>query len=107
MKFKPTILFPIAITAVLAVAGMRLAGRSIWTKVRGLEGLRAAGMLALVVMGVTLMAARRRSLWGILGALPGFLAFRTADGEIPAGSEMPAAAALGVAGILMEVTILW
>jgi hypothetical protein len=43
MKFKPTILFPIAIAAVLAVAGLGLAGRSIWTKVRGLEGLRAAG----------------------------------------------------------------
>jgi hypothetical protein len=66
-----------------------------------------AGMLTLVVVGVTLMIARRRSLWGILGALPGFLAFQTTDGEIPAGSEMPAAAALGVAGVLMEVTVLW
>ena len=75
----------------------------------GMAGL-VAGSLAAVAMGLALMVVRRRSLQNLLAAVPGVLALRQArafDEGIPARMEMPAAAALAVAGMIVEVIRLW
>jgi Flp pilus assembly protein protease CpaA len=73
----------------------------------GLAGV-IVGAVSLVVIGLALMVFRRRSAWSLLATLPDFLARRPlVDGEIPAETEMPAAAALAVAGLAMEVITLW
>ena len=71
----------------------------------GLAGL-LAGVLSAVVLGVTLMVVRKQPIaWNLLVALPGLLGQRALDPEVPAAKEMPAAAALGLAGLAMEVTL--
>lgn len=61
-------------------------------------GAVAAGLASLL-----LMIARKRSLWSIPNAVPGALSLDVRDEEIPDDSEIPAAAALAVAGIALEL----
>jgi hypothetical protein len=72
----------------------------------GMAGL-VAGALAAVLVGLALMMVRRRPLRGLLAAVPDALVMGQVKGEIPPEAEMPAAAALGVAGLVMEVIELW
>lgn len=69
----------------------------------GMAGL-IAGTLAVTVTGVLIMAVRRRSLTGVWSTLPEALSLQPRDTvEIPIEAEMPAAAALAVAGLVLEL----
>jgi len=69
----------------------------------GVSGL-IAGTLAVTLTGVLIMAVRRRSLRGVLSTLPEALSLQPRDTvEIPIDAEMPAAAALAVAGLVLEI----
>jgi Flp pilus assembly protein protease CpaA len=70
----------------------------------GLPGTMA-GALAAAAMGVALMLRRKRSPWRLAAAVSDVLALKP-TGEIPADAEMPAAAALAVGGLTMEVITL-
>lgn len=78
----------------------------------GLPGL-VAGSLAMMLMGIVLMVVRGRGWKSLLTtAMPGAISLRARDRKeddllIPADAEMPAAAALAVAGLAMEVMRLW
>ena len=65
------------------------------------------GIVVAVALGIVLTVARRRSLLGFLDAATGILTQRVLDEEIPLESEIPAAAALAVGGLAMEVNWLW
>ena len=68
----------------------------------GLTGV-LGGSLAVMVIGLALMVARKRSLVGVLSVLPEALALQPRTGEaVPSDSEMPAVAALAVAGLVLE-----
>jgi hypothetical protein len=50
------------------------------------------------------MAVRRRSLIGVLSTLPEAISLQPRESiEIPIEAEMPAAAALAVAGLVLEI----
>ena len=75
----------------------------------GLPGL-FAGVIVSGVAAVGLMALRRQSAWRVVAAASTALALgrpperaEDLDAEIPAVSELPAAATLGAAGLFMEV----
>lgn len=69
----------------------------------GVSGL-IAGTAAVALMGIVIMTVRRRSLAGILSTLPDAINLQPRDTpEIPADAEMPAAAALAVAGLVLEL----
>ncbi len=75
----------------------------------GLPGL-IVGVVASGVFAVSLMAFRRQSAWRVVAAVSNALALgrpperaEDLDAEIPADMELPAAATLGAAGLLMEV----
>ena len=69
----------------------------------GLVGV-LGGSLAVMVIGLALMVVRRRSLAGVLSVLPEAVALQPRASEaVPLESEMPAAAALAVAGLVLEV----
>ena len=56
-----------------------------------------------MVIGLALIVARKRSLVGVLSVLPEVLALQPRTGEaVPSDSEMPAVAALAVAGLVLE-----
>ena len=62
------------------------------------------GSLAVMVIGLALMVARKRSFVGVLSVLPEALALQPRMGEaVPSDSEMPAVAVLAVAGLLLEI----
>ena len=62
------------------------------------------GAVTAALTSVLLMLARKRSLWAIPNAVPGALGLiDVSDEEIPEESELPAAAALAVAGIALEL----
>lgn len=65
------------------------------------------GSMAMLAGGAILMLVRRQSLQRVLVAVPTVLNWRSAIGDIPAESEMPVAAALAAAGLVMEVYGLW
>ncbi len=70
----------------------------------GVSGL-IAGTLAVTLTGVLIMAVRSRSLRGVLATLPEALSLQPRDTvEIPIDAEMPAAAALAVAGLVLEIS---
>ncbi len=70
----------------------------------GLIGLMV-GAIATAIAGLLIMLNRRRALIGLLSVLPEAIALQARDtNEIPAEAEMPAAAALAVAGLVLEVT---
>jgi Flp pilus assembly protein protease CpaA len=78
----------------LAVLGLRY----------GLTGL-IVGAIAVAFAGLLIMLIRRRALSGLLAVLPEAIALQARESaEIPAEAEMPAAAALAVAGLVLEVT---
>ena len=67
----------------------------------GVAGL-IAGTLAVMLTGILIMAVRRRSLMGVLFTLPEAISLQPRESiEIPIDAEMPAAAALAVAGLLL------
>ena len=69
----------------------------------GVAGL-IAGTLAVTLTGVLIMAVRRRSLIGVLSTLPEAISLQPRESiEIPIDAEMPAAAALAVVGLLLEI----
>jgi Flp pilus assembly protein protease CpaA len=81
-------------SALLAVLALRYGVPGLW-----------ASAAALLVGGLAVLALRRRSLRSV-AAVGLTLMVRGAspeDGEIPAGSEIPAAAVLGTAGIALEI----
>ncbi len=102
--------------AIAMVAGITAWALSWWGGADGIALLALAlrgGMLGLVIgavvsalLGIVLMVVRRRSLMGLLAAVPGILALRAEDEDIPAETEMPAAAALAVGGLVVEALIL-
>ena len=62
------------------------------------------GTVTAALTSVLLMIARKRSLWAIPNAVPGALSLRDVSNEdVPDESEIPAAAALAVAGIALEL----
>ncbi|MCP4591617.1 MAG: hypothetical protein GY842_12825 [bacterium] len=71
----------------------------------GLPGM-IAGALFAATMGIALMLRRRRPLWRLAAAVSDVLTLRQQTGEIPADAEMPAATALAVGGLTMEVITL-
>ncbi len=78
----------------------------------GLPGL-AAGVIVSGVAAVGLMMLRRQSVWRVVAAASNALALgrpperaEDLDAEIPADTKLPAAAALGAAGLLMEVILI-
>ncbi len=81
----------------LAVLGLRY----------GVVGMLGGLLLAALVAAV-LMLVRGQS-WSLVAALSETLSasLRVHDGDIPAEREMPAAAVLAAAGILLEVITLW
>lgn len=69
----------------------------------GLIGL-ITGAIATAIAGLLVMLVRRRALVGLLSVLPEAIALQPRDAaEIPAEAEMPAAAALAVAGVVLEI----
>jgi hypothetical protein len=62
-----------------------------------------AGALVSALLGIALMMARKRSWAGLLAIVPGILTLQAEDEDIPADAEMPAAAALAVGGLIVEV----
>ena len=69
----------------------------------GVAGL-IVGTLAVTLTGVLIMAVRRRSLAGVLSTLPEAISLQPRESiEIPIEAEMPAAAALAVAGLLLLI----
>jgi len=72
----------------------------------GYEGMFVGGFVA-VTLGIVLTVVRRRSILGFLDAMIGILTQRVLDEDIPPESEIPAAAALAVGGLAMEVNWLW
>jgi len=66
-----------------------------------------AGALAALAAGLAVTLVRRRSLSSILAALPGFVTRRSMEPKVPAESEMPAAAAMAFAGLVMEGVLIW
>ncbi|MCP4538085.1 MAG: hypothetical protein GY832_13165 [Chloroflexi bacterium] len=71
----------------------------------GLPGL-VIGAVVSALWGIILMMVRKRSLLGLFGTVSGILALRAEDEDIPAETEMPAAAALAVGGLIVEFLIL-
>lgn len=65
------------------------------------------GLVLVVVAGLFLTMIRKRSGWEFVTAASGILSRRRLDEQIPPESEMPAAAALAVGGLVMEVDELW
>lgn len=86
----------------LAVLGLR----------HGLAGVIAGGVTACAA-GLALVALRRQKAtrrqraWHVIGGLGDVLAGKPLEGGIPVEREMPAAAALALGGIVMEVLALW
>ena len=77
----------------------------------GLPGL-IAGSLAMALMGIVLMITRGRSWTALFATAPDVFSLKARhrsenDLLIPNDAEMPAAAALAVAGLAMEVIRLW
>ena len=72
----------------------------------GYEGI-LAGVIITVALGIVLTVVRRRSPLGFVDAATGILTQRVLDEDIPPESEIPAAAALAVGGLAMEVSKLW
>lgn len=72
----------------------------------GREGLYV-GLTLTVIVGLFLIIVRKRSGWEFVTAASGILSRRMLDEDIPPESEMPAAAALAVGGLAMEVIELW
>ncbi|CAG0960021.1 hypothetical protein ARNL5_00845 [Anaerolineae bacterium] len=68
----------------------------------GLAGL-LSGALAVCTAGVLVMLKRRRSFDALLPVLQDMAQLRAVPAKIPADTELPAAAALAVAGIILEV----
>jgi len=71
----------------------------------GFSGL-IAGSVTTALVGGILMLLRRQSAWGLAVALPNAVGLREVEGGIPPDKEMPAAAAIGAAGLIMEVIAL-
>ncbi len=67
----------------------------------GFPGL-IAGSVTTALAGGILMLIRRQSAWSLVATLPRAIGFQE-EGEIPPDKEMPAAAAIGAAGLIMEV----
>jgi hypothetical protein len=72
----------------------------------GSEGL-IVGAIVTALAGLGLMVVRERSLWGLVAAVGDVVKRTPLEGEIPSEAEMPAAAVLGVVGVVMEVATLW
>ncbi len=72
----------------------------------GLTGM-LLGALATCVAGVIVMMKQRRSFNALLPALEDVTQLRAAPPEIPTDAELPAAAALAMAGILLSLTRLF
>jgi hypothetical protein len=69
----------------------------------GLIGL-IVGAIATAIAGLAVMLRRRRAFVGLLSVLPEAIGLQARDSvEIPAEAEMPAAAALAVAGLVLEI----
>jgi hypothetical protein len=68
----------------------------------GLAGL-LLGALAMCTAGVIVMLKRRRSFNALLSAFEDVTQLSTAPAEIPADAELPAAAALAVVGIVLDI----
>jgi Flp pilus assembly protein protease CpaA len=61
-----------------------------------------AGALGALAGSLLVMLLRRQSLHSLLATLPGFLRRRALDSRVPTSSETPAAAAMAIAGVIME-----
>ncbi len=72
----------------------------------GSEGLMVSAVVT-ALAGLGLMVVRERSLWGLLAAAGDVVKRTPLEGEIPSEAEMPAAAVLGVVGVMMEAMSLW
>jgi hypothetical protein len=72
----------------------------------GSEGLML-GAVVTAMAGLGLMVVRERSLWDLVAAAGDVVKRTPLEGEIPSEAEMPAAAVLGVVGVMMEVVTLW
>ena len=72
----------------------------------GLTGL-LLGALATCAAGVVVMLKRRRSFNALLPVFEDVTQLRAVPAEIPADAELPAAAGLAIAGILLNLTRLF
>jgi hypothetical protein len=72
----------------------------------GLTGM-LLGALATCVAGVLVMLQRRRSFNALLPVFEDVIQLRAAPAEIPTDAELPAAAGLAIAGILLNLTRLF
>jgi len=69
----------------------------------GLIGVMV-GASAVSIAGLLVMLRRRRTLIGLLTVIPEAIALQARDSaEIPAEAELPAAAVLAVAGLMLEI----
>ena len=65
------------------------------------------GAMAALSTGLSILLLRRQSVLRILNAAPRFIARLPTDRSVPTASEMPAAAAMAFAGLIMEVATIW